>query len=85
MKVARAKEVESAVRKRLSALLVMVVLAVGMLVGAAPAFAQPGGSEDSCGASNPEFGQPPSKERTLGTCGVRINPNYPEKPEAPFF
>ncbi len=69
--------------KRLAVLVAAAMLALSMF--AVPAFAQPGGSEDSCGASNPEFGQPPSKERTLGNCGVRINPNYPEKPEAPFF
>ncbi len=70
-------------RKRLSMLMAIAVMLTMMI--AAPAFAQTGGSENSCGASNPEFGQPPSKERTLGTCGVRNNPNFPDKPESPLF
>ncbi len=71
--------------RRMMVLLAMAVMAVAMLAASAPAFAQPGGSENSCGASNPEFGQPPSKERTLGTCGVENNPKFPDKPESPLF
>ncbi len=63
----------------------LVMAAMMAMTTATSAFAQTGGSENSCGASNPEFGQPPSKERTLGTCGVRNNPNFPDKPESPFF
>ena len=70
-------------RKKLATL--VAVAAMLAMMTASPAFAQPGGSENSCGASNPEFGQPPSKERTLGTCGVRNNPNFPDKPESPLF
>jgi hypothetical protein len=69
-------------RKRVA---VLVAAAMMVMMAVSPAFAQPGGSEDSCGASNPEFGQPPSQDRTLGTCGVRNNPNFPDKPESPNF
>jgi hypothetical protein len=76
-------------RRRIVALLAMVVMAVAMLAAGAPAFAQPEGShpspENSCGASNPEFGQPPSKERTLGNCGAENNPDFPEKPKGVVF
>jgi hypothetical protein len=59
--------------------MMMVMMAVS------PAFVQPGGSENSCGASNPEFGKPPSKERALGNCRVEYYPLFREKPESPHF
>jgi hypothetical protein len=45
--------------------LALFVATVVMMV-VSPGWAKAGGSENSCGASNAEFGKPPSKERTLG-------------------
>jgi hypothetical protein len=51
---------------------------------AMPAFAQPGGSENSCGASNPNIGDfPPNRENKgeetgsgeFTDCGFRNNPH----------
>jgi hypothetical protein len=57
---------------------VALVLAAMMVASAMPAFAQPGGSENSCGASNPEIGSPPSRfnkgEEEFENCGMRNNP-----------
>ena len=60
---------------RVGAMLVTMMLAMAM-----PAFAQ-GGSENSCGASNPNIGFPPAvfnkgEEFVPGACGFRNNPNY---------
>jgi hypothetical protein len=59
---------------------VALVMAAMMLAMAMPAFAQ-GGSENSCGASNPNIGFPPSifnkgEEFFTEGCGFRNNPNY---------
>ena len=70
-------------RRRLTALLAMVVL-VMMLAASPAAFAQPGGSENSCGASNPNIGDfPPNRENKgaetgsgqFTDCGFRNNPH----------
>ena len=65
-------------RRRLTALLAMVML-VMMLAAAPAAFAQPGGSENSCGASNPNIGvpagPPPEKGDEFDDCGFRNNPH----------
>jgi hypothetical protein len=66
-------------RRRLTVLLAMVVL-VMMLATSPAAFAQPGGSEDSCGASNPNIGVPagppePAKGEEFEDCGFRNNPH----------
>ena len=67
-------------RRRLKALLAMVML-VMMLAASPAAFAQqPGGSENSCGASNPEIGVPagppdPAKGDQFDDCGFRNNPH----------
>jgi hypothetical protein len=66
-------------RKRLTALLAMVML-VMMLATSPAAFAQPGGSENSCGASNPNIGVPagppePAKGEEFEDCGFRNNPH----------
>jgi hypothetical protein len=70
-------------RRSLALLVATAMMMVMMAVSSA--FAQPGGSENSCGASNPEFGKPPSKGRTLGKCGIENNPLFPDKPESPHF
>jgi hypothetical protein len=63
-------------------LLTVVALMVAMMAAtAASSFAQPGGSENSCGASNPNIGFPPAvfnkgEEFVPGACGFRNNPNY---------
>jgi hypothetical protein len=67
-------------RRILVLLTVALVMAAMMLAMAMPAFAQ-GGSENSCGASNPNIGFPPSifnkgEEFFTGGCGFRNNPNY---------
>jgi hypothetical protein len=69
-------------RRRLTALLAMVML-VMMLATSPAAFAQPRGSENSCGVSNPEIGAfPPTAANTnkdasgeFDDCGFRNNPN----------
>jgi hypothetical protein len=68
-------------RRLLVVLTVALVMAAMMLAMAMPAFAQPGGSENSCGASNPNIGHPPhpgNKGEEFGSCGVENNPNYKE-------
>jgi hypothetical protein len=72
-------------RRLLVVLTVALVMAAMMLAMAMPAFAQPGGSENSCGASNPNIGVPagPPEENKgdeFGDCGFRNNPNYPGIP-----
>jgi hypothetical protein len=54
----------------------MMAMITVTMVGAA--FAQPGGSENSCGKANPDF---PAKNNLVSECGVENNPNYPDKPE----
>ena len=70
-------------RRRLTALLAMVVL-VMMLATSPAAFAQPGGSENSCGASNPEIGvpagPPPVKGEEFEDCGFRNHPHISSVP-----
>jgi hypothetical protein len=68
-------------RRRLTALLAMVML-VMMLATSPAAFAQPGGSENSCGASNPNIGVPAGPPPVKGEegeefedCGFRNNPH----------
>jgi hypothetical protein len=66
-------------RRRLTALLAMVML-VMMLAASPAAFAQgPGGSENSCGASNPNIGVPAGPPENKGDefmdCGFRNNPH----------
>ena len=59
--------------------LVVVVMMTVAVMAATPAFAQPGGSENSCGASNPNIGFPPAvfnKGAEFVDCGFRNNPNY---------
>ena len=65
-------------RRILLLLTVALVMAAMMLAMAMPAFAQ-GGSENSCGASNPNIGvpagPPPEKGDEFDDCGFRNNPN----------
>jgi hypothetical protein len=68
-------------RRRLTALLAMVMLMM-MLATSPAAFAQPGGSENSCGASNPNIGVPAGPPPVKGEegeefedCGFRNNPH----------
>ena len=67
-------------RRRLTALLAMVML-VMMLAAAPAAFAAPKGEqtpENSCGASNPSIGVPANPENkgdAFLTCGFSNNPN----------
>ena len=75
--------------KRKTAVL-MAAMMLALSAASAPVFAQPAGfaqptKEDSCGAPNPDFAGQPLKERTLGTCGVENNPQFPDKPESPLF
>jgi hypothetical protein len=70
-------------RRRLTALLAMVML-VMMLAASPAAFAAPKGEqtpENSCGASNPNIGVPAgppeaAKGEEFDTCGFRNNPNF---------
>ncbi len=71
--------------RRMVLLLVTALVVVAMMtvavMAATPASAQPGGSENSCGASNPNIGFPPSifnkgAEFFTEGCGFRNNPNY---------
>ncbi len=61
-----------------TALVVMAMMSVAVMA-ATPAFAQPGGSENSCGASNPNIGvpagPPPVKGDEFEDCGFRNNPH----------
>jgi hypothetical protein len=58
-----------------------LVMAAMMLAMALPAFGQPGGSEHSCGASNPNIGVPAGPPETKAEeffdelCGFRNNPH----------
>ena len=68
-------------RRRL-AVLVATAMMVAMMAAASPAFAQPGGSENSCGASNPNIGVPAGPPINKGDegeefadCGFRNNPH----------
>jgi hypothetical protein len=61
-------------------------MAVMMLAMAMPAFAQ-GGSENSCGASNPNIGVPAGPPENKGEegeefldCGFRNNPHHVPPP-----
>jgi hypothetical protein len=57
---------------------VALVMAAMMLAMAMPAFAQPGGSENSCGASNPNIDAPadhPNKGGEWYNCGFRNSPH----------
>jgi hypothetical protein len=65
-------------RKRISLLFAALMLALTMSFGGA-AFAHPGGSENSCGASNPNIGVPAGPPENKGDeffdCGLRNNPH----------
>ena len=65
-------------RRIITVVVVALVMAAMMLAMAMPAFAQ-GGSENSCGASNPNIGvpagPPPVKGDEFEDCGFRNNPN----------
>ena len=67
-------------RRIITVVVVALVMAAMMLAMAMPAFAQ-GGSENSCGASNPNIGDfPPNRENKEESgqfvdCGFRNNPN----------
>ena len=59
--------------------LVVVAMISVAVMAATPAFAQPGGSENSCGASNPNIGVPAGPPSEKGDefedCGFRNNPH----------
>ena len=65
-------------RRIITVVVVALVMAAMMLAVAMPAFAQ-GGSENSCGASNPNIGvpagPPPEKGDEFDDCGFRNNPH----------
>jgi hypothetical protein len=65
-------------RRIITVVVVALVMGAMMLAMAMPAFAQ-GGSENSCGASNPNIGvpagPPPEKGDEFDDCGFRNNPN----------
>ena len=70
-------------RRIITVVVVALVMAAMMLAMAMPAFAQ-GGSENSCGASNPNIGDfPPNRENKgeetgsgeFRDCGFRNNPH----------
>jgi hypothetical protein len=65
------------VSRRSLALFVVTVV----MMAVSPGWAKAGRSENSCGASNAEFGKAPSKERTLGNCGVENRGLFSDKPE----
>jgi len=69
-------------RRRL-AVLVATAMMLAMMVVASPAFAGPGGSENSCGKANPSF--PAKTGQDIGDCGVENNQNFPDKPEGQPF
>jgi hypothetical protein len=66
-------------RRLLVMLTMALVMAAMMLAMAMPAFAQPEGSENSCGASNPNIGvpagPPPEKGDEFEDCEFRNNPH----------
>ena len=68
-------------RRIITVVMVALVMGAMMLAMAMPAFAQPGGSENSCGASNPNIGDfPPNRENKEASgqfedCGFRNNPH----------
>ena len=62
-------------RRMLVVLTMALVMAATMLVVAMPAFAQPGGSENSCGKAG-ELRTGP--HTPFLDCGVKNNPNYSE-------
>ena len=65
------------VRRIMLLVTVALVMALMMLAMAMPAFAQ-GGSENSCGASNPKIDEPSEKGhkgKEFEDCGFRNNPN----------
>jgi hypothetical protein len=61
------------VRRILVLMTVALVMAAMMLAMAMPAFAQPGGSENSCGKAG-ELREGP--QTRFNDCGVKNNPNY---------
>jgi hypothetical protein len=64
-------------KQRILVLLVGAMLVTMMLAMAMPAFAQ-GGSENSCGASNPNIdvpAHPGNKGDEFADCGFRNNPH----------
>ena len=64
-------------RRIIMLVVVALVTAAMMLAMAMPAFAQ-GGSENSCGASNPKIDEPSEKGhkgKEFEDCGFRNNPN----------
>jgi hypothetical protein len=65
-------------RRIITVVVVALVMAAMMLAMAMPAFAQ-GGSENSCGAANPNIGvpagPPPEKGDEFEDCGFRNNPH----------
>ena len=71
--------------RRMVLLLVTTLVVVAMMtvavMAATPAFAQPGGSENSCGAANPKIGDfPPTADNKdesgqFTDCGFRNNPH----------
>ena len=75
-------------RRIITVVVVALVMAAMMLAMAMPAFAQ-GGSENSCGASNPNIGDfPPNRENKgeetgsgeFFDCGLRNNPHISGSP-----
>ena len=66
-------------RRMFLVLTVALVMAAMMAAMAMSALAQPGGSENSCGASNPNIGvpagPPPEKGDEFEDCGFRNNPH----------
>ena len=65
-------------KRIITVVVVALVMGAMMLAMAMPAFAQ-GGSENSCGASNPNIGvpagPPPEKGDEFEDCGFRNNPH----------
>jgi hypothetical protein len=68
-------------RRIITVVVVALVMAAMMLAMAMPAFAQ-GGSDNSCGASNPNIGVPAGPPNVKGEegaefedCGFRNNPH----------
>ena len=68
--------------RRLVLLLVTALVIVAMMsvavMAATPAFAEPGGSENSCGAANPNIdvpAHPGNKGDEFADCGFRNNPH----------
>ena len=65
-------------RRMMMLMTVALMLALMVALSGAALAAQPGGSENSCGASNPEIGSPPSRfnkgEQEFEDCGMRNNP-----------